>query len=181
MANGDLPGGPDPRTPNPEPRSSNWIWFFGALVILGAGAIAINWSYNRRQQLTVAELQKNEDLWDKVGPADYDVVVEKTIQSTNEEKPQQHRIEVHVRKGKVVGASDEQGSLAQRLWDQYDIPAWFGFIERFLQIDSAPGAPQTFCSAQFDPRTGQLVHYIRSVSTTRERQELTLRLTPVTR
>jgi hypothetical protein len=178
MANGDVPNGPEPRTPNPEPRNRNWIWFFVSLVLLGAAAVSINWAYNRRQQLTMAELQRNEDLWEKKGPADYDLTIEKTIQSAAEDAPQQHRIDVQVRHGKVVTAKDEQGVLARRLWDEYDMSGWFGFIERFLQIDSAAGAPRTFCSAEFDPATGQLRHYIRSISTTRERQELTLRLTP---
>jgi hypothetical protein len=126
----------------------------------------------------MAELQRNEDLWEKKGPADYDLTIEKTIQSAHQDAPEQHRIEVRVRQGKVAAAKDEQGPLARRLWDEYDMSGWFGFIERFLQIDSAAGAPRTFCSAEFDPSTGQLLHYIRSVSTTRERQELTLRLVP---
>ena len=161
------------------PRNRNWLWFFAALVVLGAAAVSINWAYNARRQLTMEELQKNEDLWEKAGPADYDLTIDKTIQSAAEDKPEQHRIEVQVRRKKVVSAKDEQGVLPKRVWDEYDMSGWFGFIERFLQIDSALGAPRTFCSAEFDPRTGQLLHYIRSVSTTRERQELTLRLTPV--
>ena len=59
------------------------------------------------------------------------------------------------------------------------MPAWFGFIETFLKNDEAPGAPRTFRTAEFDPRTGQLLRFTRSVSSTRERQELILHLTPV--
>jgi hypothetical protein len=162
-------------------KNHNWIWFFVVLAVLGAGAVAINWAYNKRQQLTMAELTRNEEQWDKVGPADYDLTIEKTIQSAAEDKPQQHRIEVQVRQKKVVSARDEQGILPKRVWDEYDMSGWFGFIERFLQIDAAAGAPRAFCSAEFEPATGQLRHYIRSVSTTRERQELTLRLTPVSK
>lgn len=164
---------------NRKPQNRNWIWFFLALVVLGAAAVSINWAYNARRQLTMKQLEAAEDLWDKTGPADYDLVVDKTFQSAYEDAPQKHRIEVRVRKGKVVAAKDETGELAPRLWSDYDMPGWFGFVERFLQIDSAPGAPKAFRTAEFDTRTGQLLRFTRSVSATRERQELILRLTPV--
>ena len=157
----------------------NWIWFFVALVVLGAAAVSINWAYNSRRQLTIAELQKNEDLWDKAGPVDYDLTIDKTIQSASSGQPIQDRIEVKVRKKKVVDAGINGRPLEKRLWDEYDMPGWFGFVERFLTIDKAPEAPRTFRAAEFDPTTGQLLHYTRSVSTTRERQELTFKLTPV--
>ncbi|HEX4590156.1 MAG TPA: hypothetical protein VH120_09535, partial [Gemmataceae bacterium] len=76
----------------------NWIWFFVALVVLGAAAVSINWAYNAKRQLTMEELQKNEDLWDKAGPADYDLTIDKTIQSSAAGQPIQDRIEVKVRK-----------------------------------------------------------------------------------
>jgi hypothetical protein len=159
-------------------KNRNWIWFFASLVVLGTAAVAINWAYNARRQLTMEQLTAAEDLWDKAGPADYDLVVEKSFQSKAEDTPETHRIEVRVRKGKVLAASDEQGELPRRVWKEYDMPGWFGFVERFLQMDTSQGAPRTFRAAEFDPRTGQLLHFTRSVSTTRERQEVTLRLTP---
>jgi hypothetical protein len=157
----------------------NWIWFFVALVVLGVAAVSINWAYNARRQLTMDELQKNEDLWDKAGPADYDLAIDKTIQSSAAGQPIQDRIEVKVRKKKVVDGTINGRPLERRLWSEYDMDGWFGFVEQFLKLDEAPGAPRTFRAAEFDPRTGQLLHYTRSVSTTRERQELTLKLAPV--
>jgi hypothetical protein len=160
-------------------KNHNWIWFFAAVVVLGAAAVTINWAYNARRQLTMEQLAAAEDLWDKAGPAGYDLVVDKTLQSTSATEPIRDRIEVKVRKKKVVEATINGGPLPRRLWEEYDLPAWFGYIEQFLKIDTAPGAPRTFRAAEFDPRTGQLLHFTRSVSTTRERQELVLRLTPI--
>jgi hypothetical protein len=159
-------------------QNRNWIWFFVALVILGAAAVSINWAYNSRKQLTMEQLTAAEDKWDTVGPADYDLVVDKTIQSANSADPIHDRIEVKVRKKKVVEATMNGRPLEHRLWDDYDVPGWFGFVERFLQIDTAAGAPRTYRTAEFAETTGQLLHFTRSVSMTRERQELMLTLTP---
>ena len=63
------------------PRNRNWVWFFAAVAVLGAIAVAIPWAYNARQQLTRQQLDAAADLWDKHGPADYDLVVEKTMDS----------------------------------------------------------------------------------------------------
>jgi len=156
----------------------NWIWFFVALVVLGAAAVSINWAYNAKQQLTPDQLNVAWDLWNKNEPADYDLEIEKTFQSSAADAPRTDRIKVRVRNKKVVAVADQNGPLERRLWDEYDMPGWFGFVEQFLKLDEAPGAPRTFRAAEFDPRTGQLLHYTRSVSTTRERQELTLKLTP---
>jgi hypothetical protein len=158
------------------PRNRNWIWFFVAVSILGATAVAINWAYNAKQQLTTEQLTAAEDRWDKNGPADYDLVIEKTIQSATADDVIKDRIEVRVRNKKVVAASMNERSLERRLWDDYDVPGWFGFVERFLQIDTAPGAPRTFRSAIFDPVTGQLQRFRRHVSGGHERQELMLTL-----
>ena len=155
----------------------NWIWFFAVLVVLGVAAVAINWAYNARQQLTLAQLHAAEDKWEKVGPVDYDLVVDKTIQSGNSEEPIHDRIEVQVRNKTVVAASLNGAPMKLRFWGENDMIAWFGFIEQFLEIDAAPGAPRTFRTAEFDPVTGYIRHFTRSVSTSRERQELVLRVT----
>src|SRR5207247_2222991 len=134
-----------------------------AVAVLGAAAAAIPWAYNARQQLTMEQLTAAEDRWDKNGPADYDLVIEKTIRSATAEDNIKDRIEVRVRSKKVVEAAMNGRPLERRLWDEYDVPGWFGFVERFLQIDTAPGAPRTFRAAVFDPVTGQLQHFRRHV------------------
>jgi hypothetical protein len=162
-------------------RSRGWVWFFAVLAVLAAAAIGINWAYNARQQLTPQQLQAAWDLWKRNGPADYDLVVEKTINSAAADGEIRDRIEVQVRDRKVVAATLNGAPLERRLWDEYDVPGWFGFVEDFLKIDTKPGAPRTFRAAEFDPHTGQLLRFRRRVSGTRERQEIVLRLTPVPR
>ena len=163
-------------------RNRGWVWFFVALAVLTAAAVAINWSYNARQQLTPQQLQAAEDLWAKNGPADYDLVVEKAFSSAASDGAEERdRIEVSVRNRKVVAGSLNGGPLERRHWDESDVPGWFGFVEEFLKNDTQPGAPRTFRAAEFDPDTGQLLRFRRRVSGTRERQEIVLRLTPVGR
>ena len=160
-------------------ENRNWIWFFAVLAALGTAAVAINWAYNSRQQLTLEELERNEVLWDKAGPADYDLVIEKTYQSSASDEPNTERIEVTVRQKKVVAGTlnGMPQDVAVGPWARYDMPGWFGFVERFVKMDSQPNAPRTFRTAEFDPRTGQLLRFTRSVSMTRERQAITFRLT----
>src|SRR4051794_2555767 len=130
-------------------RNRNWIWFFAVVAMLGAAAIAIPWVYNSRQQLTMEQLTAAEDRWDKSGPANYDLVIEKTIQSATADDVLKDRIEVKVRDKKVVEATMDGRTLERRLWNEYDVPGWFGFVERFMQIDTAPNAPRTFRAAVF--------------------------------
>jgi hypothetical protein len=156
----------------------NWVWFFVALVVLGLAAISINWAYNSRQQLTMARLIQAEDLWDKASPADYDLEIDKNLQSAGGDHIRE-RIDVRVRNRTVVSATLNGQPLPRRLWSENDVFGWFGFVEGFLKRAKEPNAPRAFCTAEFDPQTGQLLHFTRSVSSTRERQELTLKLTPV--
>jgi hypothetical protein len=162
-------------------KNRNWIWFFVVLTLLGAAAVTINWAYNARQQLTLEELQRDEALWDDVGPADYDLVIEKTYQSSAGDSPTTERVEVEVRRKKVVAGrlNGAPRDVAKGPWARYDMSGWFRFVERFQKMDTEPEAPRTFRTAEFDPRTGQLLRFTRSVSTTRERQEIVWRLTPI--
>ena len=88
------------------------------------------------------------------------------------------RIEVKVRDKKVVAATLNGAPLERRLWDEYDMPGWLGFVEEFLRLDTKPDAPRTFRVAVFDPQTGALRRFARRVSGTRERQEIRFLLTP---
>src|SRR5262245_6394381 len=146
-------------------RNRNWLWFFVVLVALAAAAVAINWTYNARQQLTPEQLRAAMDLWAKSGPADYDLVIDKAISSAASDGAEiRDRIEVKVRAKKVVAGTLNGQPLERRLWDEYDVPGWFGFVEEFLRIDTKPGAPRTFRAAEFDPHTGQLLRFRRRVS-----------------
>lgn len=161
-------------------RNRGWIWFFVVLGVLATAAVAINWMYNSRQQLTPEKLKAAMDLWAKNGPADYDLVLEKAISSAASDGTAiRDQIEVKVRDKKVVAAMLNGTPLERRLWDDYDMAGWLDFVERFLLIDTKTGAPRTFRVAVFDPETGALRRFTRRVSGTRERQEIRLLLTPI--
>jgi hypothetical protein len=157
-------------------RNHGWIWFFVVLAVLAVAAVAINWAYNVRQQLTPEQLRAAMELWAKNGPADYDLLIEKSIGSGA--TVMNDRIEMQIRQKKVVGGTLNGGPLLHRLWDEYDMPGWFGFVEEFLQRDTQPGAPRTFRVADFDPQTGALRRFVRRVSGTQERLEVRWQVMP---
>jgi hypothetical protein len=78
----------------------------------------------------------------------------------------------------VLFASLDGRPMEARLLRDYDMPAWFGFVEEFLENDAEPNAPRTFRTAVFDPKTGAILNFRRRVSGTHERQEITIRVLP---
>ena len=157
-----------------------WIWFFVALVLLSAAAITINWLYNARQQLTSDELRAAQDRWDRDGPRDYDLVINKTIGSpAGGDGKNQDRITVEVRGGKAHAGTINGQPLDERLLSQYDMAGWLSFVEEFLRQADKPDAPRTFLVADFDPQTGALRRFRRSVRTTREWVDVQFQLKPV--
>src|SRR5688572_5517522 len=94
----------------------NWLWFFAALAILSAAAIGVNWWYNARQQLTPERLRAAMDLWRANGPADYDLLIEKVINSAaSDGAALKDRIEASVRNRQVVAAALNGAPLERRL------------------------------------------------------------------
>src|SRR5262249_52942554 len=87
--------------------------------------------------------------------------------------------EVKVRRGKVISAQCNGQPLQPAQYRYNDMPALMGFIEDFLEQDSQPGRPRTFATATFDPKDGHWLRYSRSVSSTPERQEITVQVRPV--
>jgi hypothetical protein len=150
-----------------------WIWFFAILSILAVIFIGIQIWYNQRQQLTPEQLRDARARWAEKGPHDYD------LQYTIKKIDATETFDVKVRGGKVTSVV-MNGQLQLEPWQYryHSIPALFGFIDDFLQIDSQPGSPRTFAVASFDPEDGHLIHYVRSVMSKRERQEMTVKLLP---
>src|SRR5437879_3576951 len=165
------------RNPKSEIRNKNWLWFFGVTIALGIAAMAINWIYNVRQQLTLEQLTAAEKLWSEKGPPDYDLTIDKQYSSAASSGEANHEtIEVRVRQKQVVAAPLDGRPMEPRLLPDYDMPAWFDYVEVFMKRDTAPDAPPTFRTAIFDAQTGALLHYRRRVRGTYERQELTIRI-----
>ena len=150
-----------------------WISFFVVLALLTLAAIVIQIWYNPTVPLTAELLAEAEAKWKERGPRDYgmDYIIKK-VESTE-------RFQVQVRNGQAVSViMNEKVALEARLYPYHTMPALYGFIETFLEQDAQPGSPRTFTNVLFDPTDGHLIHYVRSVASRRERQEITVRLTP---
>jgi len=150
-----------------------WVWFFVVLAFLTLAAIAVQIWYNPTVPLTASLLAEAEAKWKERGPRDYDMDYSiKKMESTE-------RFQVQVRNGRALGVI-MNGTLAleSRLYPYHTMPALYGFIEEFMKQDEQPGRPRTFTTVLFDPVDGHLIHYVRSVASKRERQEIIVRLTP---
>lgn len=161
---------------NAPTKNRNWIWLFVVLGLLASAAIAINLTYNLQQQLRSEDLQAARTLWEKNGPKNYDLVIRKEVGS---EKAVRETLAAKIRNGAAIDVTLNDQPLERRLWPEYDVPGVFDWIEEFLRIDTKPGAPRSFCRARFDPADGHLLHYVRSVRGTGQRQELTIDLKKV--
>jgi hypothetical protein len=161
--------------PPPPPRPRRWIWYFVVLTLLAVAAITINIVFNLWQQLKPEQLEHAALRWREHGPASY--TMRYVVKNSNGE-PEVYDAEV--RGGRVVAARLNDRLLEPRLWSYHDMRGRFADIRRFLDEDAKPGKPRVFVKARFDDKTGQLKHYLRSVSATRERVEIAVvELVPV--
>lgn len=139
-------------------KNRKWVWVFVALVVLGVAAISINWVYNARQQLTLDELHRQRELWDRAGPRDY--LLETQMGGG--------WYAVQVRNGRVESAlykatSDAPGQpLRADQYDFYTMPGLFDIMQRNLERDAQPRAPRASNRAEFDPENGRLIMYRRA-------------------
>jgi hypothetical protein len=148
-------------------RRQGWLWFFVGLGVLTGIAVFVQVWYNAGQQLTDIKLNAARAKWKENGPHDYDM--EYTIRQSDE--PGDNYV-VQVRQGKVTNATRNGEPLAERLYQYQTMSALFSFMEEFLERDGKAGNPRAFAVAVFDPGDGHLVRYVRSVMSTRERQEI---------
>jgi hypothetical protein len=159
------------QSPGPLRRGRAWIWFFAVLVALTIAAITIQIWYNSRQQLTWEQLAQAQQLWKQKGPADYDL--EYTIKKLDDTEEYQ----VRVRNGQAISATRNGQPMEERLYRYQDMTHMLGFVEEFWRQDhpeDEPG-PRVFATATFDAEDGHLIHYVRSVTSKRERVEITIK------
>jgi hypothetical protein len=151
-----------------------WIWFFVALALLTLAAISVQIWYNPTVPLTAPPLTEARAKWKERGPANYDMeYMVKKIEATE-------RFQVRVRDGQAISVvMNDNVPLESRHFRYHTMPALYEFIEEFMDQDAQPGRPRTFTNVFFDPADGHLIHYVRSVVSKRERQEIIVRLTPV--
>jgi hypothetical protein len=152
-------------------RRRAWIWFFVTLAVLTVFLIGVQIWYRWSHQLTLAQLEQAQNLWQQQGPRDYDM--EETVKRGDSSDV----FAVKVRGGRVVALSLNGQPAPERLYRYHTMPALFGFIREFLEPanpDPEASKRRVYMAGSFDPKDGHLNHFVRSVSGTRERVEITV-------
>jgi hypothetical protein len=152
-------------------RNRVWIWFFVALAVLTVLLIGIQIGYRWSHQLTLAQLEEAQTRWKQNGPRNYE------MEYTVKRGDNMDVYEVRVRDGLVISLT-LNGQPVEARFNRYStMPALFGFIRDFLEADAQPGETgkrRVYMAATFDRADGHLTHFVRSVSGTRERVEITV-------
>jgi hypothetical protein len=161
--------------PAQRPKNRLWVWYFAALGVLTVAAVVTLIVYNLWQQLTPEKLAAAAALWKAKGPRDYDLTYRQSAGNSVD------TYSVRVRGGRVESAERNGVPLEERQWKYHSMAALFGDIERFQELDAAPGRPRTYTVATFDKDDGHLLRYVRRVMGTRERAQIVVTaFTPVT-
>lgn len=175
-------------TPNqaapPSPAARNnwgWVAFFAFVIVASiAAASSLIW-FNRSIQLTPEALEEARHLWANKGPKNYNMIVTQTVNLEQKSTI----FGVKVRGGKVTEVT-MNGKLLERNDEQVADPLQFHSMERlfadaerFMNMDTKPGARRVFVTAKFDEDTGAIRQYIRRVMGTTERVERRIELMEV--
>jgi hypothetical protein len=160
-----------------RPRRA-WIWFFFLLGLLATSGIVWEVWFNQQQQLTPEALRAARRRWDAHGPSDYRLEYSIKRESNPDlAGPAPKRYEVEVRDGRVRSATDSGGhSLQPGQYEFGNMDSLFEFIRDTLRADASPDRPRAFVKASFDEKDGHVNNYVHSVTRTRERLEVTVKL-----
>jgi hypothetical protein len=142
------------------------------------GGIAANVWFNLRQQLTPEQLDEARRVWSQKRPGSYELhytikrEVNPDLAGTVPLNYTAHvngeKVSVTTPEGKVLRPGDYEFDNMESLFDA---------IDRQLRVDSDPDRPRAFVKAEFDGIDGHVTHYVHSVMRTRERLEVTVKMT----
>jgi hypothetical protein len=156
-------------------RNRNWLWFFLILIGLTATAIGLELWYNLNQQLRPQRLAAARQLWKEKGPASYQAQY-----LVRWEDGSELRYAVWVEEGQVVSVTRPTGRLLAPGEYPFDrIETLFDHMDEQLRADARPDSPRVFATGVFDPQTGCVLRYVRSVRKPRERLEVNVLLRPL--
>jgi hypothetical protein len=165
------PPGPPPATARPAKPNRGWIWYFVVVLVLALGAAGTLVWYNLSQQLTPEKLQAARQLWKEKGPQDYAF---RYTSRGGTEREAVNQYAVVVRGGKVESVTlNGQFALPKRQFRDHRMEDLFDLIEDYLDRDEKEKR-KVFKVAVFDGKDGHLRRYVRRVTGTRERQEITV-------
>ena len=165
---------------NPVPRPKRWLWFFVFLATVPVVLLGVEIWFNLNQQLTPEKLAAARARWDANGPRNYVLEYEVKREYNPEpapRNPDKYTVRVKDKKVEAVTGADGQPPKPGD-FDFGSMDDLFEFIDRQLRADRESDGRRPFVTATFDRRDGPIAHYVHSVSTTRERLEVTVTLRP---
>jgi hypothetical protein len=151
-------------------KNYGWMWYFAIVLVLSIVATVITVRYNFAMQLKPEMLEKAQALWIEKGPRDY--LLAYKISTISKAGAGETHYLVKVKDGKAYEALVDGIAQAPERMVWYGMPKLYYYIEKFLQEDAEPGKPGTYSRAVFDPKTGALERYVRSVMSTGDRVEI---------
>ena len=119
---------------------------------------------SRLEQLTESNLTAAEELWQSNVPGLYRAEIE-----ISGERVEDGTFEVLVRSGEVVSITLDGQAVAPERSEDYSISGLFGILRQELALAQEPrllGAPagyEAYLLVRFEPDTGRLTHYRRTV------------------
>jgi hypothetical protein len=118
----------------------------------------------RTTELTEPRLAEAEELWERAGPANYDMDIE--IRGA---RP--GRVHIEVRDDEVTAMMRDGHTPPKRTWNVWSVPGLFETLERELQLAEDPvhemnaaAGTQLTLGCDFDPQFGYPRQYQRFVS-----------------
>jgi hypothetical protein len=160
-------------------RPKAYVWYFLALLGMGAGAIVTPILFNLSQLLTPEQVAEARSLWEAKGPASYDL---RWLDRTDRDELGD-TYEVKVRNGEVteLRVNDRLKPLSALTPEQREGLTVPGFFDRMLSHlkEEEKGRRRNFTTAYFNPKLGFPARYVRRVRGTKERLEWIVKLTPV--
>jgi hypothetical protein len=116
-------------------RGSRWMLLFvlsSALIcFVGAAGLLRLFVAQRIPELTAAELEKAEELWERVGPASYEMDLEIL-------RGRPGKVHIEVRNEQITAMTRDGVTPKQHTWRYSSVPGLFETLERELEMAEDP-------------------------------------------
>jgi hypothetical protein len=157
-----------------RPRSRAWVWYFVALLAMGAAAVTLPIVYNLSIQLRPEQATAARERWKANGPRDYDLQYQEKITESGVQTESNWFVEV--RDGQVKAVTRDGQPLPASDYPNLTVDGQLTVIEKGLQLDLAESQRRNYSTADFDPRDGHPTHYVRRVRGSGDRLEWNINL-----
>lgn len=150
--------------PSTKPASKRrpWVFVF-ALLLFGLAFWGVKTLLPGLPEIQPVDLEAAQVVWNRAGPADYDLTVQLTGRQTGE-------LKVIVRNGTAMGMTRNGAPMRQeRTWEPWTVPGMFetlttDFENREHAVEKfgvEPGSIHMRC--EFDPLYGFPSHYLHQI------------------